>query len=147
MNLTELESILSEQSENKFCPICATPFKPHHSRQKTCGSPECKKAYHAEYVKNYNRRLRKEHPYETRERKRESMRKFRARQKAVEDRNDELGRQQEYWEKRAEFEQKIAKYGDKYGEVQAQQILERVPKIDTSMGGDNDGSKNDQDNL
>lgn len=144
MNLTELETILSKKSGNRFCPICDTPFKPHHSRQKTCGSPECKKRYHAEYVKNYNSKLRKDNPELTRKRTRESMRKFRAKQRAVENRNDELGRQQEYWEKRAEFERKIAAYGDKYGEVQAQKILERVPKIDTSMGGNNDGSKNNQ---
>ena len=143
MNLTELESILSEQSGNKFCPICATPFKPHHSRQKTCGSPECKKTYHAEYVKKYNHRLRKENPELTRKRTRESMRRFRAKQKAVDARNDDLGKQQEYWEKRAEFDKKIAEYGDKYGEVQAKKILEQIPKIDTSMGEKGHDDKND----
>jgi len=138
MNLTELEKILSKESGNKFCPICATPFKPYHSRQKTCGSPECKKAYHAEHVKKYNQKLRKENPALTRERTRNSMRRFRAKQKAVEARNDDLGRQLEYWEKRAEFEKKIAEYGDHYGEVSAEKILEQIPRIDTSMEGEDE---------
>ena len=147
MNLTELEKILSKESGNKFCPICATPFKPHHSRQKTCGSPECKRIYHAEYVKNYNQKLRKDNPELTRRRTRDSMRKFRAKQRAVEDRNDELSRQLEYWEKRAEFEKKITAYGDHYGEVSAEKLLEQIPKIDTSMGGNTDDSKDNQIDL
>ena len=142
MNLTEIQKILSEQSGNKFCPICDTPFKPYHARQKTCGSPECKKIYHAEYSKNYNRRRRSENPELARQKTRESMRKFRARQKAVEDRNNDLGKQLEYWEKRKEFEKKIAEYGSNYGEVSAKKILEQVPKIDTTFGGKQDDNEN-----
>lgn len=138
MNLNKLESILSEQSGNKFCPICGTPYKPYHSRQKTCGSPECKKQYHAEYVKDYNRKFREENPYVARERSKLSMRKLRAKRKAIENHIDDLGKQLEYWEKREEFEKKITEYGDRYGEVSAQKTLEQVSKIDVAGGKDND---------
>lgn len=134
MDLTKLEKILSDESGNKFCPICATPFKPRNSRQKTCGSAECKRQYHNEYVRQYKKQQREEFPEFVREQSRLAMRKMRARRKALEERDDDLGRQLEYWEKRKEFEQKIAAYGDKYGEVSAQKTLEKIPKIDTSMG-------------
>lgn len=136
MNLTKLEKILSEQSGNKFCPICGTPFKPYHSRQKTCGSKECKKQYHSEYVNSYNRNLRRNNPELTRKRTRDSMRRFRAKKKNVNDIDEELGRQLEYWEKQERFDRKIAEYGDRYGEVQKQKILEQVPKIDVGTKGE-----------
>ena len=145
MDLKELEAILSENSENKFCPICSTPFKPYHSRQKTCGSPECKKAYHAEYVKNYNKRFREENPIVAKRRRRESMRRFREKSKTLEGRNDDLGKQLEYWEKREEFDRKVAAYGAKYGEVSAQKTLEQVPKIDTTIGGERNDAVSTED--
>lgn len=145
MNLKNLEQILSEHSNNKFCPICNTPFKPYNSRQKTCGSPECKKQYHAEYVREYNRKFREERPDLARKRSRESMRKFRAKQKAAEEKIDDLGKQLEYWEKQEQFDRKITAYGDRYGEVSAQKTLATVPKIDTSLGGNTNDTVHDKD--
>lgn len=145
MNLENLENILSEHSGNKYCPICSTPFKPYNSRQKTCGSPECKKQYHAEYVKEHNRKFRKENPTAARERSKKSMRKFRAKQKAVENRIDNLGKQLEYWEKQEEFDRKIAEYGHRYGEVAADKLIKSIPKIDTSLEGNQDDTVHDKD--
>lgn len=139
MNLDNLIEILEEKSGNKYCVICGTPFKPYNVRQKTCGSKECQKKYHSIYVNDYNRKLREAEPEKVRKRNREWMRKYRARQKAVDNAVADLDREAERWEKQQKFNEKVAEYGDRYGEEQAKKILERVPKINTDLGGKDNG--------
>lgn len=39
----------------KQCCICGCEFKPYHKKQITCGSKECKRIQHLEYMRRYNR--------------------------------------------------------------------------------------------
>lgn len=138
MGLSELEQILSAESGSKFCPICDTPFTPHNSRQKTCGAPECKREWHNKYMRERTKRLQQEDRELWRKYHRDAQRKSRAKKKERIERDAELKRLQKSWERQAEFDRKIAEYGLDYGSVQAQKILEKVPKIDVNLGGNHD---------
>lgn len=132
MDLTSIEKILSEAGIHS-CVICGTPFEPYHSRQKTCGSPECKDEYHRRYVKAYQKRQREENAEAVRRYKRLKMREYRAKQKELEKREAQLEDMARRWEKQKQFEEKIAEYGYRYGEVSAQKTLATVPKIDVNL--------------
>lgn len=123
----ELQNLLSEQTGNKYCPICNTPFNPYHSRQKTCGSEDCKKAFHQEYTKNYAKdpEAKKKHS--------EATKKWRRKKKIDKIQSENLDKIEEYWQKRAESDEKISENGLKYGELQKQKILENIPKINTEL--------------
>lgn len=130
MDYKELQRLMSETSGNSFCPICDTPFKPSNSRQRTCGDPECKRLYHNQYVRNYNRERREKFPEATREYNARMMRKYRAKKKRAEQFEENIDAIKEHWDRQTEFEKKITEYGHRYGEVQRQNILDYVPKID-----------------
>lgn len=57
----------------KQCCICGCEFKPYHKRQVTCGSAECKRLQHLDYMKRYNKATSIKH----REYNREWMRRAR----------------------------------------------------------------------
>lgn len=130
MDLQKLETILTEQSGNRFCCICGTPFKPYKGNQKTCGAPECQKALHAEYMKDRAKRLKEEDIDAFRKYHREAQAKSRAKKKERIRRDKELRRLQKKWEKRAEFDEMDK---DNYGDRQKQKTLDMIPKIDVNM--------------
>ena len=144
MNLNEIEKIMSRHENVHICPICSMPFAPSNARQKTCGNKECKKAYRNQYIKQYNAKRMKENPEAVREKNAKTMRKYRRRQKALEDRATELAEMDARWQKQLDLERKIAEYGAKYGEVSAQKVLEKVSKIDVNLKGETDGNQDNQ---
>lgn len=140
MNLGEIEKIMSSHEGIHICPICSTPYKPRHSRQKTCGSESCKKAYHADYVKRKNEERMANNPEAVREYNKNVMRRYRKKQRAIDKRVATLDELEDRWKERAERDKRIAEYGDRYGEVSAQKVLETVPKIDVNLGGNDDNT-------
>ena len=128
MQLAELAKLMSEDAGLHICPICATPFKPRHSRQKTCGKDECKKIYHSQYVSEYSKRRRAENPEPLRAYNRKMMRRYRAKEKAAE----RLDEAEAYWRNRDSINDSIV--AEDYGVRQAEKTLAQIPKIDVSLG-------------
>ena len=127
MRLEELTEILNKEAGITCCPICATPFKAYHSRQKTCGSPECKKVYNSRHVSESAKTKRRESPEDYRKYKREQMMRYRRKQAFAE----KLDETEEYWKGRSEVNDRIV--GLDYGRRQAEKTLSNVPKIDTNI--------------
>jgi len=129
MDIKELTALLEEQNPDiKHCPICDMPFKPYHSRQKTCGNEECRKAHKREYYakwKDGNEEAKLKHRYATWK----YMQKVRKR-KADERNADAI---EEHWRKQKEFDEKVKAYGDRYGEIQKQKTLQSVERIKTEL--------------
>ena len=138
MELHGLETILSEISGNKFCPICGTPFEPYNSRQITCGAPDCKRQWHNQYMRERTKRQREEDLEGWRKYHREAVRKNREKKREARRRESQLKRLSEQWEKQADFDRKVSEYGLQYGEGQRQKILATVPKINVNLGGHHD---------
>jgi len=135
VTLQSLGDILLSEAGIHTCPICGCPFTPYHSRQKTCGTKECKAAWHNEYVKARARRMRIEDQENFRKIHAETQRRYRAKQRALQKREDSLKDVNDHWERQAEFDRKIAEYGHEYGKRSAEKVLATVPKIDVTMGG------------
>lgn len=135
MDLQKMQEMLSEQSGNKFCVICGTPFEPYRPKQKTCGAPECQKALHAQYMKERAKRQKDEDIEAWRKYHREAQKKSRGKKKNRIKRDRQLKQTAERWQKQEEFDKKVQEYGLNYGDVQARKTLESVPKIDVTMGG------------
>ena len=138
MDLNSIEQVLAAETNLRICPICGTPYKPYHSRQKSCGSPECKREVHNAYCRARRKKLMEEHPEEFRAYRAKAMRKYRAKLKGIEDREKELSRLSEQWKKQQKFDEYITAHGHEYGKLSAQKILEKVPKIDVNLGGNHD---------
>lgn len=128
MNISELEKIIEEQTGNLVCPICSTPFSPRHSRQKTCGSPDCKRLFHNQYLRERNKRLKAEDKEAFNKYHAEANKKWRRKQKFLE----ELDELQEYCKEQVILAETINKKvsGIDYGKRQAEKTLASVPKID-----------------
>ena len=128
MNISELEKIIEEQTGNKVCPICSTPFNPRHSRQKTCGSPECKRAFHNEYLRERQKRLKEEDKEAFNKYHAAANKKWRKKQKFLE----ELDELQEYCKEQTILAETINLNvtGLDYGKKQIEKTLASVPKID-----------------
>lgn len=138
MDLTSLQKILTEESGNKFCPICGTPFKPRNSRQKTCGAPDCKRLWHNQYNRERTKRLRAENIETWRKHHRDATRRSRAKKRQRVERDAQLKRMGEDWEKQADFDEFVSKHGHEYGKLSTEKVLARVPKIDVNLGGHHD---------
>lgn len=130
MKLDEIEIALQKESGLKMCVICGMPFRPYHSRQKTCGSAECKRAHHINCVIARTERIKRERPNEYKAFRRECSRRARAKKKALKARETQLKALAERWEKQKEFDDKISKYGIEYGKRSAEKVLSTVQKID-----------------
>lgn len=130
MNFDELNEIVAKEAGVSICPICGTPFKKFHSRQKTCGSDECKRAWHNQYYNERRRRLLAENPEEFRAYRREAERKYRRKKRSAEMADDNYKKLEDYWLNRAE--RRIETDGLEYGKKQAERTLASVPKIDVS---------------
>ena len=133
MDLNEIESILQSESKLKVCPICGTPFKPYHSRQKTCGSEECKNASKSESVKKRSSEKKAENPEEYKKSRRNAMRRYRRKRQALKIRESQLKELSEQWERQLNFDRKVSEYGLEYGKQSAEKVLATVPKIDVNI--------------
>lgn len=137
MNLKDLEKALNDAGI-KTCVVCGCPFEPYTKRQKTCGSERCKRTYHNKYVRERSRKQRAENRALWNQNHTEAQRKYRAKQRELQRRADELKEVGNRWERQAEFERKISEYGHEYGKRSAEKTLAKVPKIDVTLGGQHD---------
>ena len=133
MGMKEIQQALMNESGIKVCPICSTPYKPYHSRQKTCGSPECRKIYGREYSRKRNQERKAEDPEGYRASKRKAVYKYRQKKKATQARERQLKALSEQWERQSNFDKKVSEYGLEYGKRSAEKMLETVPKIDVNI--------------
>ena len=142
MDLKSLKDKIAEHDGLLICPICGLPFKPYRKSQKTCGADECKKLHHEAYVKEYVRKKRADDPDAYRAYRREAMRRYRAKQRKIKERDKQLEEMGSRWEQQELFSEKVKEYGWRYGDVQAQKTLDSVPKIDVNLGGFHDNLHN-----
>lgn len=140
MNIDDIEKALLHEANLKICEICGLPYKPYHSRQKTCGSADCKRKHHINYVREHTNTIMAENRELYLQKRREYSRRARAKKKKTKARERQLKELSERWQKQSEFDQKVEKYGLDYGKRSAEKVLETVPKIDVS------GFKKEKDN-
>ena len=132
MNLSEIEKIMTDSGAS-LCIVCGLPFEKRNSRQKTCGSASCQRIAHNEYLRERARRLKAEDPVGFNKRRAAANKKWRNKIKALNEREKELKKLNNRWERQLEFDKKIGEYGLRYGEVSAQKTLAKVPKIDVNL--------------
>lgn len=131
MNIKELEAALAEKGLT-ICPICGTPFKPYHSNQKSCASPECKQALKRERAREWREKKKAEDIIAWRAYRAEATRKTRHKKRSVERAEERLEKLEEYT-KRIEEQDKRLEDGINYGKRQAEKTLAQVPKIDVNL--------------
>lgn len=132
MDLTEITKIV-EEAGLSVCPICGIPFKKYHSRQRTCGAPDCKRVCHNQYLKEHREKLKAENPEVYNKKKADANRKWRAKRKAIEGREEQLLDLQDHWKKQSDFDKFVTEHGHEYGKYSAEKVLAMVPKIDVSL--------------
>ena len=132
MNFDELNEIIAREAGINICPICGTPFEKYHSRQKTCGTDECKRLWRNKYFDERRRRLLAENPEEFRAYRREAERKTRRKKRNKEAMRRNYKKMQSYWERQIDVKEHRIDGGLDYGKKQVEKTLEQVPKIDIS---------------
>ena len=132
MNFDELNAIIAKEAGINICPICGVPFDKYHSRQKTCGSDECKRLWHNKYYNDRRKRLLAENPEEFRRYRREAEKKTRRKKKEKERMRRNYKKMQSYWERQIDVKEHKIDGGLDYGKKQAEKTLAQVPKIDVS---------------
>lgn len=132
MNFDELNEIIAREAGINICPICGTPFDKYHSRQKTCGTDECKRLWRNKYFDERRRRLLAENPEEFRAYRREAERKTRRKKRNKEAMRRNYKKMQSYWERQIDVKEHRIDGGLDYGKKQVEKTLEQVPKIDVS---------------
>ena len=132
MNFDELNEIIAREAGINICPICGTPFDKYHSRQKTCGTDECKRLWRNKYFDERRRRLLAENPEEFRRYRREAEKKTRRKKKEKERMRRNYKKMQSYWERQIDVKERKIDGGLDYGKKQVEKTLEQVPKIDVS---------------
>lgn len=132
MNFDELNDIISRETGINICPICGVPFEKYHSRQKTCGTDECKRLWRNRYFNERRRRMLAEHPEEFRAYRREAEKKTRRKKGKKEMMRRNYKKMQTYWERQQEIKLRETDGGLEYGKKQVEKTLTQVPKIDTS---------------
>lgn len=135
MNFDELNKIVAESAGVSICEICGTPFTPYHSRQKTCGTEECKKQNKKEYMRTRFELADKETEERLRRSHAEANKKWREKKRRAKEREEQLDELHERWKKQADFDEYIRKHGHEYGKLQMQKTLALVPKIDVNIVG------------
>lgn len=133
MDLTEIETALRAESDLKVCPICGNPYRPYHSRQKTCGAQECIKANRCKSTKRNNDARKSRNPDEYMESRRNAVMRYRKKKQALISRESQLKELSKQWEKQLDFDKKISEYGLEYGKRSAEKVLATVPKIDVNI--------------
>ena len=132
MNFDELNEIIAREAGINICPICGTPFDKYHSRQKTCGTDECKRLWRNRYFEERRRRLLAENPEEFRRYRREAEKKTRRKKREKERMRRNYKKMQSYWERQIDVKERKIDGGLDYGKKQVEKTLEQVPKIDVS---------------
>lgn len=140
MNFDELNEIVAKEAGINICPVCGVPFTKYNSRQKTCASAECKKAYRAEYFKKRTARLREEDIDLFRKKHNEAQKKHRHKKKRLQAADNNLKKTQEYWNRREQAIEAIIDEPDgrEYAQRQVEKTLSQIPKIDVNIGGAKD---------
>lgn len=132
MNFDELNAIIAKEAGINICPICGVPFDKYHSRQKTCGSAECKRLWHNKYFRDRRKRLLTEDPEAFRAYRREAEKKTRRKKKEKERMRRNYKKMQSYWERQIDVKERKLDGGLDYGKKQVEKTLAQVPKIDTN---------------
>lgn len=136
----ELERLIAEKTGSPICPICGTPYIPYNSRQRTCGTEECKREWKNKYLRERRNRLIAEDKAAFNHFHAEAQRKSRQKKKQRDQTERNYERIREHWERVAEFDKIIAEHGLEYGKYQMEKTLALVPKIDVNLDR---GKKND----
>ena len=132
MNFDELNAIVAKEAGINICPICGVPYEKYHSRQKTCGTDECKRLWRNRYFDERRRRLLAENPEEFRRYRREAEKKTRRKKREQELMRRNYKKMQSYWERQIDVKEHKIDGGLDYGKKQVEKTLAQVPKIDTS---------------
>lgn len=132
MNFDALDDIIRKNTNLNICPICGTPFRQYHSRQKTCGAEECKRRWNNIRSDKHRRRRLAEDPEAFRAYRREAEKKTRKKKKERELVGKNYDTIEEYWQRQAETREHNLDGGLDYGKRQAEKTLAQVPKIDVS---------------
>lgn len=136
MNLEELERIIKDDTGITICPVCGTPYEQYHSRQRTCGTDECKRLWKNKYLRERRSRLISEDKEAFNRYHANAQRKSRQKKKRLEEVDEDLRKAQEYWERREERLRVESPDGKSYAERQIADTLAKVPKIDVNIGKD-----------
>lgn len=134
MNFDELNAIIAKEAGINICPICGVPFDKYHSRQKTCGSDECKRLWHNKYFNDRRKRLLAEDPEAFRRYRREAEKKTRRKKREKERMRRNYKKMQSYWERQIDVKEHKIDGGLDYGKKQVEKTLAQVPKIDVNIG-------------
>lgn len=139
----ELERLISEKTGALICPICGTPFVPYNTRQKTCGTEECKREWKNKYLREYRRRLQEEDYEAYREYCNEAQRKTRWKKRGLDEIDENLAEIEERYARMEERDKTVFADGLNYGKRQMERTLAQVPKIDVNL----DRGKKDNDDI
>lgn len=134
MNFDELNAIIEREAGVSICPVCGVPFDKYHSRQKTCGSDECKRMWHNKYFRDRRKRMLAEDPEAFRAYRREAEKKTRRKKKEKERMRRNYKKMQSYWERQIDVKERKLDGGLDYGKKQVEKTLAQVPKIDVNIG-------------
>lgn len=135
MNFDALDEIIRKNTDLNICPICGTPFRQYHRRQKTCGTEECKRQWHNSYLRKRRVRLMTEDRDAFNKEHAEAQRKYRLKKRGIKEMSEALDRMQAHWDAVLEKETRLADGGFDYGKRQMEKTLANVPKIDVSGFG------------
>lgn len=124
---------LFEEKGIKTCPICGMPFEPYHSRQRTCGSDECRRTWKNAYTRERSRAFRENDREGWRRYHREAQRKYRHKKKAAEEREAQLEDIHNEWVRKQNFDLFVTEHGHEYGKLSAEKVLAQVPKINVNL--------------
>ena len=102
----------------KQCCVCGKEFEADKRNRVTCGSDECKRLHHLEYMRTYGHQMRRQSPEEIREYKRNWIRKRRAERRGLKVEE----------EKPTEIKEPIP--AENYAEIQKQRTLAMVGRIE-----------------
>lgn len=141
MNISDLDKIIEQEAGVSICPICGVPFKKRHHRQVTCGSPMCKKAHRAKYMRERKERMMEEDIDMWRYKRATAQRKSRRKKKKLLTADENYQRAQEYWERFEQRHHTDKPDGRGYAERQIEKTLAQVPKIDVSGFKRKDGAE------
>lgn len=133
MNFEELERIIKDDTGITICPVCGTPYEQYHSRQRTCGTDECKRLWKNKYLRERRKRLISEDKEAFNIYHANAQRKSRHKKKRLEEVDEDLIKAQEYWERREAQNCLAISDGKEYAERQIADTLAKVPKIDVNI--------------
>lgn len=135
MNFEELGKIISDGTGIDICPICGTPFYRRDSRQKTCGTNECKRLWKNKYLRERRLRLIAEDKelfnYRHAEAQRKSRHKKRAERLALENAESDTISIENI--ERLESLIVMRTPADEYAEQQKAKTLASVSKINVNL--------------